>query len=57
MCSLDRPSSDRCRLPCCHRRQFAVVDVETTGLDPHTDEIVEIAVLPCDTDGRPDAPR
>jgi len=56
MCSLDRPSSDRCRLPCCHRRQFAVVDVETTGLDPHTDEIVEIAVLPCDTDGRPDAP-
>ena len=32
---------------------FAVVDVETTGIDPSRDRIVEIAVLTCDRAGRP----
>ncbi|VEI12519.1 3'-5' exonuclease [Trueperella bialowiezensis] len=27
---------------------FAVIDIETTGLDPHTDRVVEIAVLHLD---------
>lgn len=31
---------------------FAVVDIETTGLSPHTDRIVEIAVLTTDARGR-----
>jgi DNA polymerase III epsilon subunit family exonuclease len=30
---------------------FAVVDVETTGLDPRTDRIVEVAVVGCDGRG------
>ncbi len=32
---------------------YAVVDVETTGLDPATDRIVEVAVVRCDAAGRP----
>lgn len=31
--------------------QFCVVDVETTGLDPFRDRVVEIAVLRCDAHG------
>jgi DNA polymerase-3 subunit epsilon len=31
---------------------YAVVDVETTGLDPATDRIVEVAVVRCDRHGR-----
>jgi DNA polymerase III epsilon subunit-like protein len=31
---------------------YAVVDVETTGLDPDTDRIVEVAVVRCDAAGR-----
>lgn len=31
---------------------YAVVDVETTGLDPGIDRIVEVAVVRCATDGR-----
>jgi DNA polymerase III epsilon subunit family exonuclease len=31
---------------------YAVVDVETTGLDPSADRIVEVAVVRCDADGR-----
>jgi len=34
---------------------YAVVDVETTGLDPATDRIVEIAVVRCDGQGRVEA--
>jgi DNA polymerase-3 subunit epsilon len=30
---------------------YAVVDVETTGLDPRTDRIVEVAVVRCDEHG------
>lgn len=30
---------------------YAVVDVETTGLDPRTDRIVEVAVVRCDARG------
>lgn len=30
---------------------YAVVDVETTGLDPRTDRIVEVAVVRCDERG------
>jgi DNA polymerase-3 subunit epsilon len=32
---------------------YAVVDVETTGLDPALDRVVEIAVVRCDAAGRP----
>ena len=31
---------------------YAVVDVETTGLDPAVDRIVEVAVVRCDASGR-----
>ncbi|HEY6534040.1 MAG TPA: 3'-5' exonuclease [Acidimicrobiales bacterium] len=31
---------------------YAVVDVETTGLDPSTDRVVEVAVVRCDDRGR-----
>jgi DNA polymerase III epsilon subunit family exonuclease len=31
---------------------YAVVDVETTGLDPSIDRIVEVAVVHCDASGR-----
>lgn len=31
---------------------YAVVDVETTGLDPASDRIVEVAVVRCGPDGR-----
>jgi DNA polymerase III epsilon subunit family exonuclease len=34
------------------RGPYAVVDVETTGLDPSTDRIVEVAVVRCDGSGR-----
>ena len=30
---------------------FAVVDCETTGLDPKTDRVVEMAMVLCDTEG------
>lgn len=32
---------------------YAVVDVETTGLDPTVDRIVEVAVVRCGADGTP----
>ena len=31
---------------------YAVVDVETTGLDPAVDRVVEVAVVRCDASGR-----
>jgi DNA polymerase III epsilon subunit-like protein len=44
-----------CPLLCCTPRPFAVVDVETTGLDHRDDRVVEIAVIWCDGDGRIEA--
>ena len=35
-----------------HPRRFAVVDLETTGLDPATDRIIEVAVVTTDGRGR-----
>ena len=32
---------------------FAVVDVETTGLNPRTDRILEIGIVTADGSGRP----
>ncbi len=31
---------------------YAVVDVETTGLDPSVDRVIEVAVVRCDAQGR-----
>lgn len=52
----DEPSlpDDICPLVCCSPRPLAVVDVETTGLDPKTNEIVELAILLCDPNGEPE---
>src|SRR5699024_1581397 len=33
--------------------RFAVIDVETTGLDPERERIVEIAIVRADAQGRP----
>ena len=40
-------------------RRGLIVDVETTGLDPARDKIIELAILPCDfSSARPQtAPR
>nr|WP_249420032.1 3'-5' exonuclease [Rhabdothermincola salaria] len=35
-----------------HPERFAVVDLETTGLDPATDRVIEIAVVTVDGHGR-----
>ena len=50
-------NNEECSLICCVPKQLAVVDLETTGLDPKTNEIVEIAIIVCDGDGRPTGER
>ena len=35
-----------------HDLQLAVVDLETSSLDPSTGNILQVAVVGCDTDGR-----
>lgn len=43
-----------CSLVCCRPTPFAVVDLETTGLDPKVNEIIEVAIVLCDENGRPE---
>ncbi len=38
--------------PAAPRMPFAVIDVETTGLDPDADRVIEVAVVGCGEDGR-----
>lgn len=56
---IDSPDDegDLCPLACCRALPLAVVDLETTGLDPKVNEIIEIAIVHCDPDGNPTGER
>jgi DNA polymerase III epsilon subunit-like protein len=47
-----RKATDPRRSPGWESERFAVIDVETTGLDPREDRVVEIAVVEVDGAGR-----
>lgn len=43
------------RCACCGGLRYAVVDLETTGLTPGADAVVEVAVVLADAEGEPEA--